>query len=389
MLEINQLTITKKVLLIVPVEYFASIPFLIEFITSLSAQEVCVDILSPDRLDPVFELENDFIKIHSYQRKSGIIGNIYNLYSIFKLAKKLHGTARFSCIIGFSQFGIISSWFVKLIHRNVGLVYLNDELWFNDYEKSLSYYPLKFFEKKASRNADFTVTQDSVRGKLLSCINQINRERIFFLPNSRLGQSGFRSSIYLHQKISARPDKKIILWIGAVSDGDGALELALESNEWCDDYLMVFHFRSQKLTPYKKKILAHSGKGNVHVIEGDFSYAELPDVFSSAHIGIAYYPDRGINARYICRSSGKINSFLQCGVPCIVSNLAGLLWVEKSGSGKCIDDIYGVTAAIKTIEDDYRNYSRNACDTFDSELSIDKPLSELVERIHVLSKEGV
>ena len=366
-----------RILIVIPVGYFASIPFVMEMIKTFVANDFYIDILTVDKLDPHFSIQDEHISIKYIEKKRTFVGRIRHLYEIVRRVRELEDKSKYKIVFGFSQIGIITTWFASLF-SDIRYIYLNDELWFNDFEKNIYYYPLKYAEIVASRNAIFTITQDIMRGRLLSRINNLDFNKLKYLPNSRVGCGIVQRSYYLHEMIGCCRSKKLILWIGAVSEGDGALELVEQSKEWSDDYILVFHFRSQTLSPYKEKIMAYHKKMNVHILTGDFSYDELPAVFSSAHIGIAYYPDRGINARYIGYSSGKINSFLQHGVPCVVSDLIGLHWVGKTGSGVCVNDISEVSQAIATIDNNYESFSKSAASTFDSLLSIDDSMSELV-----------
>jgi hypothetical protein len=368
----------RKILIVIPLSYFASIPFLMEMIKSFVANGFYIDILTVDELDPCFSIQDERISIKYIEKKRTFVGRIRHLYEIVRIVRKLDDKCKYKMIFGCSQMGVITTWFASLF-SDIRYIYLNDELWFNDFVNNIYYYPLKCAEIAASRNAVFTITQDKMRGKLLSRINNLDFNKLKYLPNSRVGCGIVQRSYYLHEMIGCSLRKKIILWIGAVSEGDGALELVEQSNEWPDDYILVFHFRSQRLTPYKEKIMAYHKKMNVHVLTDDFSYDELPAVFSSAYIGVAYYPDRGINARYIGHSSGKINSFLQHGVPCVVSDLIGLHWVRKTGSGVCVKNISEVSQAISIIEGNYKSFSKSAVSAFDSLLSIDDPMSELVD----------
>ena len=80
---------------------------------------------------------------------------------------------------------------------------------------------------------------------------------------------------------------------------------------------------------------------------------------------------KGINSRYISSSSGKLNSFMKVGVPCVVSRLPGLRWLEKSGAGVVIDTPTQVTEAVKLIDASYAEFCDSALAIFNERLQFD------------------
>jgi hypothetical protein len=368
----------------VTLEYFASIPFLNEFIRQIAYKDLNLYIILPDKPIPSFQSPNQSINFYSYKKTTGVFGYLYKVVTIIKLGIKIYRQKGYSCIVGFSQLGIILSWVLKILFPKIALVYLNDELWYNDYEKKLSYYPLKMLEKISTKYSDLVVTQDEIRGKFLSILNGISYKKILYLPNSRIGRAKLCNSTYLHSRIGVSTEKKIILWIGAVIEGSGARNIAKQAERWPEDFILVFHSRSGIKSLYNSKILEYNRKNNIFINEFELTYDTLPDIYSSTYIGIAYYFDKGINSRLICYSSGKINSFLQYGVPVITSSLIGLKWVEKTGAGICVNNIIEASSAIKKIKKNYEEYTKKACTTFDSNLKIDNYMSEILKRIHLL-----
>ncbi len=282
--------------------------------------------------------------------------------------------------LALSQFGIILAGMVRT-KPGTKVVYLNDELWFNDFEKSLRYFPMKWLELRGCRKCDFIVTQDPFRGRILRLLNKLPQDKLFYLPNSFPGPAERSTSYYLHDLLNVDRQVKIVFWNGAATDGDGSLNIAQAAIDWGEDWLFVTHFRSSGATGYKKQLADLHGKGrNAHVGK-NFSLAELDKAFASAHIGLALYPDRGVNAKHIGYSSGKLNAFLRQGVPCIVSAGSGLKWVPRSGAGLAVAEPVEVAQAMRRIDADYQAFSEGAMRVYEQLLRPDFALDSIVARL--------
>jgi hypothetical protein len=182
-------------------------------------------------------------------------------------------------------------------------------------------------------------------------------------------------------------ETKIILWLGLVSPSDGALELARDAQNWPDDYRMVFHFHTERMNPHMQEIMAYHGKGQTYVSCKPIPYQKVDDLVFSASIGLGFYADKGVNARYIGASSGKVNLLLKAGIPCIVRNFEGLRWVEEYGAGLCIENTSEVFSAVEKIMGEYPVYQQRAIDTFEQQLSFDRAFHAIAEELeNVLMK---
>ncbi len=373
-----------KILLISPLRYAASMPFVMESIRGFSQRGYRIDVVVSESADPEFNCDYSgvtdirYVDVIEDKRK-------YRKYiDLIKVVRTQIKNESYDLIIGLSQIGLILAWYFSSF-KNIPYVFYNDELWFGNERNSLlgkcSDYIFKFLERRANKNALLTVTQDELRGGFLAKINKITIEKMRYLPNSRAGRANIIKSYYLHDVLGIDKDMKVILWMGAVSPNDGALELAQMAQEWPSDYKMVFHFRSDELTEYKKSILSCHGVGQVYVSDKTIPYENIDDFVASAAVGLGVYPDRGINARYIGASSGKINSFLKFGVPCIASDFEGLKWIEEGGAGECISDLHEVLAACQKILSNYESYRKNCIDIYTEKLFFDEPFNMLCDEI--------
>lgn len=373
-----------RILILCPLKYVASIAFVMESIVGFANRGHKIDVLVSNHSDPSFSCDHENVRMYTYRDHERLRGLQY--LEFIKTAILCAKTRRYDLVIGLSQMGLIAA---VLIKKRFGIpcVFYNDEIWFGNERHTLLGnmfgYGMKFLERRANQQVMFTVTQDPERGRFLADVNHISMESLRYLPNSRTGSAQISTSTYMHDRFGFPPDTKIILWMGSVSPGDGALGLARNTDWWPKDWRLVFHFRSENFDPYKKKVIECNDRGSTYVSMKPVPYSEVDELIASATIGLGIYADKGINARYIGSSSGKINLFLKSGIPCIVPDFEGLRWVEESGAGLSVEDSSCVFKAAIKIVKDYKKYQRDCIKTFESRLSFDnafEPIAIKIER---------
>jgi hypothetical protein len=356
--------------------------FAMESVLSLAERGHKIDLVVNKHCEPKLEIQHPNIIIHEYQKDK--FNRVSQYYLFHKLAMQVAIEKKYHLVIGLSQIGLIVAAYIgwKL---KVPYIFFNDEIWFGNERPTfigkLCGHLMKFFERKANRNALFTVTQDPMRGKFLASVNKIQTKTLRYLPNSKRGQSQIRNVHTLYDMLGITYEKPIILWIGGVSPNDGALELAQEATNWPDIFYMVYHFRTDKLSPYMNEIKKFNGVGQVLISDKTVSYEDTINIFASATIGLGFYADRGINARFIGHSSGKINSFLQAGIPCIVRDFEGLRWVEEDGAGVCVKGASDVLDAGKRIIKQYALYQKSSVNSFNNRLAFESCFSQIMDEI--------
>jgi len=309
--------------------------------------------------------------------------------SFYKTSLNCIHNRRYDWVIGVAEPGLIAS---AVISRRwqIPYAYWNLELHIGHERPSftgrLYGQCLKCFERWANQQATITVTQDHTRGRFLAKLNRLERGLVRHLPNSRRGSAALHRSTWIHDNFGLPSEARIVLWIGGTSPGDGALELAQAARFWPHPYWAVFHFRSKDRSQYMRAITACHGQGRVIVSREPIPYEMVDDLAYSAHVGLGLYADKGINARYIGASSGKVNLFLKAGIPCVVSDYEGLRWVQKHGGGECVRDVSNVLAAVKRIDNDYARYCNNAITLFQNALNFDEPFSNIADEMEGICK---
>ena len=350
--------------------------FFMELCESLAEHGVKVTVFGPPAADPKLMFSNSDIDVVIPKTKPGRWSRLFEpLYILLNLRRRLKENDS-SIVMGLSQIGLLIAW-VALTGRRERLVYLNDELWFRD-DAEYRLYPLrKCLERTASKRACLVVTQDAMRGRLLRKINDLPTELFIYMPNSRRGNACRRRAHMLHDQLGCPADTRIILWLGGVSEGDGALEVAIEAENWPQEYLFVTCFRSKSGSIYKQTLAAFDGKGRNRHIASGFSPADLEDAYASAFAGIVFYPKRSLNSEYIGASSGKLNLFLKAGVPCIVSPQRGLRWAVREAGCATLPDGGSIFSTIEIIASGYEHRSQCSIDAFNRRLAIDNALYSL------------
>jgi hypothetical protein len=374
-----------KILFLAPHVYTGTMPFAMESIASLADRGHHVDMITSSIASPPITFSNRNIKVFVFKDTETIMRFTY--FAFFKKALMSVSHGDYDVVICLSQHALIAGYMINLIFNKPHIFY-NDELHFGNESKRLlgkAYGSIiKKFERVANRHVLFTVTQDPLRGQILTKLNNISLNTLRYLPNSRTGAAEIKKSFFLHDKLNLSNDIKIILWPGGTRPGDGAIELARSTKQWPVDYRMVFHFPKRPITDYMKEIIAYNGVGRTLVSTEPIPYEDVDNLMTSASIGLGLYADQGPNVYFMGTASGKINSFLQFGIPCIVNNFEGLRWIEKNGAGICINNASETLSSIQKIFSEYHRYQQQSVDTYNNLLNFEqafKPIAEELEKL--------
>jgi glycosyltransferase involved in cell wall biosynthesis len=118
--------------------------------------------------------------------------------------------------------------------------------------------------------------------------------------------------------------------------------------------------------------------------------SSLRTLVDSADIGVALYePQVGgphapvdHNVELMGYASGKVASYLHCGLPVVTSDLPGLRdLVGSSGCGVCVQRADDVANALAQIVDDYDRFVVRACNAFDEHLELGRHFTTVLARI--------
>lgn len=170
-------------------------------------------------------------------------------------------------------------------------------------------------------------------------------------------------------------DKKIILYQGIIQNTDEIAEIAKALNTINKDYTLLLMGIDKYNSVEKIKRIYDK----VEYI----SYIPAPlhlEITSYARIGITFYRPDSLN-KVFC-APNKIYEYSGFGIPIIANDIPGLKnTVGKFGAAECVNlTEKNIIDAIKIIENDYDNYSKNALIFFESTDNL-KTMKELIEKI--------
>lgn len=196
----------------------------------------------------------------------------------------------------------------------------------------------------------------------------------FLLPVTGCGESTQGKSDYLYRKYSIDQSKKIALHLGGIAPWFSCHLLAnvfAELSDW------VLFFQGYADARYLEEMQTELRQRNVNnVIFGDELFATpelLSPILMSAHIGIAWYNDISAGFRTAGRSSGKIASYLQYGLPVITNTYPEMIdAIGNNECGVCISELQEITSAVAIINSNYQSYSINALNEYNQSYCFSK-----------------
>jgi len=279
------------------------------------------------------------------------------------------------CLIGAGLRGLIvatlAGWWLR---RPV--VYFSVELYLSSDLRGIYQRAYKLLQRWCHRRAAFTIIQGEERARLCANGNRVALETFLSFPNSPRGYSNREKTKFLRVQFNIPASKKIILCAGSIGDVNMIREIVEVAQLWPEDWILVIHSRGRIVSPEQRAYLdwvrAADRSGRVIWSMKSLPYETLPELVSSANVGLCLYKNVAINVSEIGLSSGKLASYLQSGVPVVSSDFSALrkILVENS-CGICVKNASEIAQAIHRILSDYKRFSANAATCFDRVLSLD------------------
>lgn len=329
---------------------------------------------------------------------NNVTRNIKNTFdkfiSIRQLRSEIKSTNRvnpYLCFIGVDPNGLIeTSYLVKGL--NIHVLYYSLELLISSEIHNKSEKQLKNKEIALSQKAKYIIIQDVERAGILAEENHINKDKIISVPNSPIGKAKREISDYWHKKFELPQDKKIVLYAGSLGNWTGIDKIITSVEKWPDNWILVVHTRfDSTMSPEVKRLQSLAIPNKVFFSLNPVSNEEYERLLNSADIGIAFYvEDTGStctqkNIQSIGFSSGKIAYYLHCGLPVIVNDFSSIgekLKLERCGIA--VKDESEIKTAICQIEQNYMEYSRNACRFFDQYLEYENNFKTVLDKLNSL-----
>jgi glycosyltransferase involved in cell wall biosynthesis len=294
---------------------------------------------------------------------------VRNYYVFLKLLFgliKLHKKSNSNEFVVFDAYTLMA--FVLL--KRIGILKPNSKLWYHNHDVALSSnfkigslgWIVHKLENKNLRYVDFFSLPAKERSIYFS-----SRTVDFILPNY--------PSIFMYEKFKPEMIKKDVnvIFQGRISPGHG-LEAVIDIiNQDIIDIRVSLTLKGIISRDYKNYLLSKISDEKLHRVKfvGYTDYEDLPKITSSCQIGLAIFQPKSFMHATLGSSSNKIYEYIACGLPIIylgtehfkeyLSNYPWAIDVDDSPTS--------IAFAIQKIVNDYDELSKNAKNTFVSELN--------------------
>lgn len=245
----------------------------------------------------------------------------------------------------------------------------------------------KSAEIHACRNLEFAVVQDKERGRHLAIENQIDAEKLIYMPvadwSSAQAQPG-----WLRQSLGIADDRKIALAMGSLDSWTGLNVVLSDLSSWPSDWILVLHGR-YGLSQEDAQALLRSNPEKLVISTDPFdTNDELGKLLGDVDIGLGLYcPDyqhehTGLNLKHIGLASGKIATFLRFGVPVLV-NFEGEMadYVANEELGVVVSKVEDIPVILSEVAEKDRTTSRRCQQFFDSRLAVSASIQPLLDAV--------
>lgn len=372
----------KKVGIFVYYEWLSVAPSLVSAIRFLTENGYFVDIIHLyDETFGVFKPESD--KATSIPVKSGKI-KILSLLRFFTISVKRVIKYRYNFFIGVDQEGVMVSGILSKIKKVPNIYYSLEILTKEDIlkEKGIRKFLLlirRLLENYFSKNAQLTIVQDKYRAEALIEDKSIDNKRIFIVPNSYYSNFG-ESRISSDFNLQIPADKKIIIYAGSIIPEMAIEELVTSVDFWPRDTILLLHtpYRTTYLEEIEKIIKKNNLKERVIISLKRLSFEELFSLLKKADIGISLY--RPTKKSFALATSGKLGFYLREGLPIISSRIPSVTdLISKYKCGICVDASKEIGEAIRTILNNYSEFSQNTKKCYENELEFSKHFKKVLD----------
>ena len=297
-----------------------------------------------------------------------------------------HVDDEFVCFVGVEPFGLIAATLAANAskhEKDIPVIYYNQELLLERECRTFASKALKALERICNQTCSFTIIQDKRRAEYLCEDNNLEKESIVCVPVSWVAQTDSRKGSLLQDTYGIPREKKVLLHAATIATWP-MLELAQIAQEWRDDLVLVLHSlqEDRKSDPYIKQVRKRTETNKVFLSLKQVEWQKMPELVSSADIGLLFYQNLGPNFYEIGHASNKLVQYMQVGLPVITSDFPSLRdVVYKYQCGECAKDLDDIEHLAEIIFDDYERYRANAFSCYENEFNFSKYFKKVVERI--------
>lgn len=299
---------------------------------------------------------------------------------------KRFSAKNYDCIVGVDPLGIASAAQLNAI-ANVPLVYISFEILLADEAEGFEESQLKAAEKQASTVCDLILIQDQDRGRVLAEDNGIQTDKFCFVPVAPAGELPARTD-YLRQHLGIPEKQTILLFQGTIAPWSGRDEWESLLSCWGDRFALVTHSRRRIGARHRKFLDRLASRYPVYISDEPVTSEELPVLIASADVGlVSYFPNPDHwhtfgNLDPLGLASGKLSSFLMCGVPVLANHRTSLgRLVQEQQLGATYQSVESSLDCLNTILADRENLSESARTFYETRLDPTQPIADFIARL--------
>ncbi|MGZ4947378.1 MAG: hypothetical protein ACXV5N_13560 [Halobacteriota archaeon] len=306
----------------------------------------------------------------------------------------------FLCFIGVEPSGLIASTLAAdalRLKRRIPVIYYNQELLLDNECHTVDSKALKALERTCNQDCYLTIVQDKQRARYLRDDNRLGTDSVICVPVSGIAEPSVTKGTFLHDVCGIPKGKKVLLYVGTLASWAMCTEMARAAQNWRDDFVLVLHTWREGNDPYTNLIRTLADNNKVFLSQRFVDWRQMPELLSSADIGLAFYRSSGTtlfetddpskNFFEIGHSSNKLVQYLEVGLPVITSDFPSLRGiVDGYGCGECAKDPDEIEFLAERIFQDYDRYRANTLHCYESEYDFMKHFKEVVNRIRELER---
>jgi len=271
--------------------------------------------------------------IEDLLNKKGTIENFINLLNFKKKIIKKIRDEKFDYI---HCNDLNTLFFSKITSKYGKIVFDAHELFPESNEKKIKKFLWNLIEKKNIKYIYKVIQPEINRKKYFSKKYRLKEKKIELIENFPLNLSNELKKGYFFEKYNYKTEKKIALYIGAIMQKRGILEI-LESLK--NNKEIIFFCIGKCLDKnYKEKLYSFIKDNKMEdrvFFKESIPQAEVLEATNSADISFIFYKNINLN-NYYC-ASNKLYECLNCGVKILTNNYPGIISVTKE-----IPNVYNI-----------------------------------------------
>ncbi len=265
----------------------------------------------------------------------------------------------------------------RLVYCSLEILCLSDhDTWGNRLVKAI--------ERRCHRKAELTIIQDSQRAALLGGENRLANIPCVYLPNSSGEAASNAKTDYLQRRLALTAKTKIALHAGTIANWSDSIRLAAAAAKWPPEWVLVFQCRCKPEGDYASRVLTMADNRRIWVLANPLETPEFHQLVASADVGVALYSPvvghhiSGKNVAVMGKSSGKIATYLQHGLPVVATQHSSLEYIDRYNAGRMVMGADEVVRILPELSKDALGFSRRAVTCYENEFDLSSGFNSIL-----------